>query len=127
MTAARILALVPLTALLLLVATGCLGSFAPPPVRPGTVREQTVTILVEGTAGLAFTGSYGTPTVTSSAQGTAPARYTVKTAVAVAATFTKSSEEGELVVRILVEDREVLRRATTTPYGTITVVHRVLQ
>ncbi len=127
MTAARTLALVPLTALLLLVATGCLGSFAPPPVRPGTVREQTVTILVEGTPGLAFTGSYGTPSASSSAQGTVPARYTVKTAVGVAATFTKADEQGDLVVRILVEDREVLRRTTSAPYGTITVFHNVLQ
>lgn len=127
MTAAGTPALVPLTALLLLVASGCLGSFAPPPVRPGTVREQTVTILVEGTPGLAFTGSYGTPTVTSSAQGTAPARYTVKTAVGVAATFTKADEQGDLVVRILVEDREVLRRATTAPYGTVILTYQVLR
>ncbi len=127
MTAPRTPALAPLTALLLLVATGCLGSFAPQPVRPGMVREQTVTILVEGTPGLPFTGSYGTPGATSSAQGTVPTRYTVKTAVGVAATFTKSGEEGELVVRVLVEDREVLRRATGAPYGTITVFHKVLQ
>src|SRR3989304_3274347 len=36
----------------LFAASGCLGSFAPPPVRPGMIREQTVTILVEGTPGL---------------------------------------------------------------------------
>ena len=127
MTVDRSLAILSPTALLLLVATGCLGSFAPPPVRPGTVREQTVTILVEGTPRLPFTGSYGTPGTTSSAQGTVPARYTVRTAVAVAATFTKADEQGDLVVRILVEDREVLRRATNAPYGTITVFHKVLQ
>lgn len=127
MTAGRPLAHLSLAVLLLLVASGCLGSFAPPPVRPGTVREQTVTIVVEGTPGLAFTGSYGTPSATSSAQGTVPARYTVKTAVGVAATFTKAGEQGDLVVRILVEDREVLRRATSAPYGTITVFHNVLQ
>lgn len=127
MTASRSLAHLSLAVLLLLVASGCLGSFAPPPVRPGMVREQTVIILVEGTAGLPFSGSYGTPTATSSVQDTVPTRYTVKTAVGVAATFTKAGEQGDLVVRILVEDREVLRRATSAPYGTITIVHQVLQ
>lgn len=127
MTASRSLAHLSLAVLLLLVASGCLGSFAPPPVRPGMVREQTVIILVEGTAGLPFSGSYGTPTATSSVQDTVPTRYTVKTAVGVAATFTKADEQGDLVVRILVEDREVLRRATSAPYGTITVFHNVLQ
>ena len=54
MTATRSPARLSLITLLLLVASGCLGSFAPPPVRPGMVREQTVTILVEGTGGLPF-------------------------------------------------------------------------
>lgn len=127
MTAARPPALLSLTTLLLLVGTGCLGSFAPPPVPPGMVREQTVTILVEGTPGLPFTGSYGTPTATSSVQGMVPARYTVTTAVAVAATFTKAEEQGDLVVRIFVEDREVLRRAASGPYATVTVAYQVLR
>lgn len=104
--------------------TGCLG-LVPPPVQPGTGVQRTVTIRVEGTPGLSFEGSYGTAQGTSSVRGTVPALYTVTTAVAVAATFTKTREDGELIVRLLIDDREVARRATTHPYGTITLTAQV--
>ncbi len=112
---------------LALIAGGCLGSFAPPPVRPGMIRQRTVTILVEGTPGLPFTGSYGTAQRTQSARGTVPATYTVTTAVGVAATFSKETEQGELVVRLLVEGKEVFRRATTLPFGTIIAAHSLVR
>jgi len=111
----------------LLLASGCLGSFAPPPSPPDMGRERTVTILVEGTAGLAFTGSYGTPLSTVSARGTVPAQFTVKTAVAVAATFVKEVEEGELVVRLLADGQEIMRRATTQPFGTVVLAYQFVQ
>lgn len=107
--------------------SGCLGSFAPPPVRPGMIREQTVTILVEGSPGLPFTGSYGTAQSTQSVRGMVPATYTVKSAVGVAATFSKEADQGELVVRLLVDGREVFRRATTLPFGTITAAYSLVR
>lgn len=77
---------------------------------------------VEGTRGLAFEGSYGTPTRTLPARGVVPARFEVKTSVAVVATFTKNAAEGELVVRVLVDGQEVQRRSTTAPFGTVMVL-----
>ncbi|MBI3975588.1 MAG: hypothetical protein HY334_04275 [Armatimonadetes bacterium] len=115
------------SALALVLATGCLGSFAPPATRPGLGRERTVTILVEGTPGLAFTGSYGTPLSTVSTRGTVPARYTVKTAAAVAATFVKEQEEGELILRLLADGQEVMRRTTRAPFGTVVVAYQFVQ
>lgn len=122
----------PLRTVLLITAAaalsaGCLGSFAPPPIRPGMIRQQTVTILVEGTAGLPFTGNYGTPQTRQSVRGTVPASYTVQSAVGVAATFSKETEAGEIVVRLLVDGREVFRRATTLPYGTITAAYSLVR
>lgn len=57
----------------------------------------------------------------TSARGTVPAQFVVKTRVAVVATFTKAAAEGELVVRVLVDGQEVLRRATSLPYGTVVI------
>lgn len=111
----------------LAVSAGCLGSFAPPPTPPDMGRERTVTIVVEGTPGLAFTGSYGTALSTVSARGTVPAQYTVKTAVAVAATFVKETEEGELVVRLLADGREIMRRTTGQPFGTVVLAYQFVQ
>jgi hypothetical protein len=91
------------------------------------IREQTVTILVEGTPGLPFTGSYGTAQTTQSVRGAIPATYTVKSAVGVAAAFSKETEQGELVVRLLVDGREVFRRATTLPFGTVTVAYSLVR
>ncbi len=120
----------PRVALLMLaafLASGCLGSFAPPPIRPGMIREQTVTILVEGTPGLPFTGSYGTAQATRSVRGAVPATYTVKSAVGVAATFSKETEQGELVVRLVVDGTEVFRRATTLPFGTVVAAYSLVR
>ncbi|MGH2453347.1 MAG: hypothetical protein ACRDF5_06245 [bacterium] len=111
----------------LLLATGCLGSFAPPPTPPQMGRERTVTILVEGTPGLAFTGSYGTPLSTVSARGTVPAQYTVTTAVAVAATFVKDTDAGDLVVRLLADGQEIMRRRTSQPFGTVVLAYQFVQ
>ncbi|MDI6773030.1 MAG: hypothetical protein QME77_10670 [bacterium] len=104
-----------------LVSSGCLLVAPRPEVRPGAFAERTVVLLVEGTPGLAFEGSYGTPGKSTSARGTVPAQFVMKTRVAVAATFTKAGAEGELVVRVLVDDKEVLRRATSLPYGTVVI------
>ncbi len=116
-----------LVTLTLALSAGCLGSFAPPPTPPRLGQERTVSILVEGTPGLAFTGSYGTPLSNVSARGTVPAQFTVKTAVAVAATFIKEVEEGELVVRLLADGQEIMRRATTQPFGTVVLAYQFVQ
>lgn len=105
-------------------SAGCLGLAPPPETPPGRFVERTVTIVVDGTPGLAFEGSYGTPNQSASARGTVPAQYTLKTSVAVVASFAKSTEDGDLVVRILVNDREVQRRATSAPFGSIILTHR---
>jgi len=86
-----------------------------------------VAILVEGTPGLTFTGSYGTPLSTLSARGTVPTEYTVKTAVAVAATFIKEVEEGELVVRLVADGQELMRRTTRQPFGTVVLAYQFVQ
>ncbi len=127
MIGGRILLRLVLPALVAGTAAGCLGSFAPPPVRPGMIREQTVTISVEGTAGLPFTGSYGTAQATQSVRGTVPATYSLKSAVGIAATFTKEEEPGELVLRLVVDGREVFRRATTLPFGTVTAAYSLVR
>ncbi len=107
-------------------ATGCLG-LAPvrPDVPPDRFRERTVVIVVDGTPGLPFEGSYGTPTVTQSARGNVPAQFPVRSAVAVVATFTKAAAEGELIVRLVVDGQEVARRQTSQPFGTV-MLSRVL-
>ncbi len=104
-----------------LAAGGCLLVAPRPEVRPGAFAERTVVFLVEGTPGLAFEGSYGTPAKSASARGTVPAQFVTKTRVGVAATFTKAAAEGDLVVRILVDDKEVLRRSTSAPFGSVVV------
>jgi hypothetical protein len=91
------------------------------------IRERTVTILVEGTPGLPFAGTYGTPQASQTVRGAVPATYTVTSAVGVAVTFSKEVEQGDLVVRLLVDGREVLRRTTSRPYGTITAAYSLVR
>jgi hypothetical protein len=102
-------------------SAGCLMLAPRPDMRPGVGRERTVVISLEGTTGLAFEGSYGTPAKSTAARGTVPAQYSVTTSVAVIAAFTKASQEGELVVRLLVDGQEVQRRSTTQPFGSVIV------
>jgi hypothetical protein len=102
-------------------AGGCLFLAPRPDVRPGAIRERTVVLSVEGTPGLAFEGSYGTPAQSATARGVVPAQYTLKTSVAVIGSFTKSVADGELTVRILVDGQELQRRSTTQPYGSVIV------
>ncbi|MGQ0548869.1 MAG: hypothetical protein ACT4PY_04275 [Armatimonadota bacterium] len=106
------------------VASGCLLLAPRPEYRPGVGVERTVTLHVEGTPGLAFEGSYGTPQSTTAARGTVPAQFQVKTAVAVAATFTKAAADGELIVRIVVNGQEVQRHSTTAPFGSVVILQR---
>lgn len=103
------------------VASGCLFLAPRPDLRPGAVRERTVVLSVEGSPGLAFEGSYGTPSATKSVRGVVPASFVVKTRAAVAAAFSKAQADGELTVRVMVDGKEVLRRSTSTPYGTIVI------
>jgi hypothetical protein len=77
---------------------------------------------VEGTAGLAFEGRYGTPSASTQVRGAVPARYTVKTAVGVVAAFTKSAADGDLVVRTIVDGQVVQERTTSAPFGTVMVM-----
>jgi len=58
-----------------LVSSGCLWVAPRPELRPGAFAERTVVLLVEGTPGLAFEGSYGTPAQSTSARGTVPAQF----------------------------------------------------
>lgn len=117
--------------LLVVVATvvgaGCLLLAPRPDLRPGAVTERTVILFVEGTPGLAFEGSYGTPQSTATARGVTPAQFEVKTAVAVVATFTKAAADGELIVRIVVDGQEFARHSTTAPFGSVIVVQRFSQ
>jgi len=108
-------------------AGGCLFLAPRPEYRPGVGVERTVTLHVEGTPGLPFEGSYGTLQSTTAAQGTVPAQFQVKTAVAVAASFTKGAADGELIVRIVVDGQEFQRRATTAPFGSVVVLQRFAQ
>lgn len=101
--------------------SGCLFLAPRPDVGPGTFRERTVILVIDGTAGLPFEGSYGTPAKTTAVRGAVPTQFTVKTAVGVVGTFTKSAADGELVVRVMVDGQEVQRRATSAPFGTVTV------
>jgi hypothetical protein len=106
------------------VSAGCLALAPPPEFRPGAVRERTVVLSVEGTPGLAFEGSYGTPSKSLPARGTVPAQFSVKTSIAVVASFTKAAIEGELFVRILVDGQELQRRSTSAPFGTVVISQR---
>lgn len=104
--------------------SGCMTAFVPEhqetPPAPATLAVE-----VSGTPGLGFEGSLGTAPETRPLQGTVPARYTVETAVAVAVNLRKASEDGELTVRILRDDREVARQTTSAPFGTLLLVYRV--
>lgn len=111
-------------AMIAAVGAGCLGLAPPPETPPGRFVERAITIVVEGTPGLAFEGSYGTPLQTIAARGIVPAQYAITTSTAVVASFTKSTADGELTVRILVNGRELQRRATSAPFGTVLVTHR---
>ncbi len=106
---------------LAVLATGCLFLAPRPDARPGAFRERTVVIAVEGTPGLAFEGSYGTPARTTSARGVVPAQFSIRTSVAVVASFTKAGPDGELTVRLLVDGQEVQRRTTVQPFGSVFV------
>lgn len=105
-------------------ASGCLVLAPRPESRPGVGVERTVTLHVEGTPGLAFEGSYGTPQSTTTTRGTVPAQFQVKTAVAVAANFIKATADGELIVRVVADGRELQRRNTTAPFGSIVILQR---
>jgi hypothetical protein len=84
-------------------------------------------VALDGTPGVTFEGSYGTPLQTTAARGTVPARYTVKTAVAVVASFSMTGGDGELIVRLLVDGQEVQRRSTTVPFRTVIVSQQFSQ
>ena len=106
------------------LCSGCMTAFVPehqetPPA------PATLVIEVSGTPGLGFEGSYGTAPATKTVEGRVPASYSVETAVAVAVNLRKASEDGELTVRILREDREMARQTTTAPYGSVLLVYRV--
>ena len=106
------------------VTAGCLGLAPPPETPPGRFVERAITIVIEGTPGLAFEGSYGTPGQTTPVKGTVPAEYSLKTSTAVVVSVSKSAADGELVVRVLVDAHEVQRRSTSAPFGPIVVMHR---
>jgi hypothetical protein len=106
------------------LATGCLALAPPPEFRPGAFRERTVVLSVEGTPGLAFEGSYGTPSKSIPARGTVPAQYSVRTSIGVVGSFTKTAAEGVLVVRILVDGQELQRRGTSAAFGTVVISQR---
>jgi len=112
---------IPLVLLAAAATSGCLFLAPRPDVRPGAFPERAVVIAVEGTPGLSFEGSYGTTAATTPVSGVVPAQYMLRTQVAVAASFAKTVSEGELIVRILVDGQEVVRRSTTAPFGTIVV------
>ena len=107
-----------------LVSGGCLMVAPRPDLPPNRFIERAVTISLEGTPGLSFEGSYGTTTGSTSARGTVPAQYTVKTSIAVIAAFTKSTEDGELIIRVLVDGKETQSQSTTKPFGTLIVQQR---
>jgi hypothetical protein len=106
------------------VLSGCVAAFVPehqetPPSPVALVVE------VAGTPGVAFEGSIGTAPSSKSIDGQVPAQFTVETAVAVAVTATKKQEDGELTVRVLRDGRELARRTTSSPYGTVLLVYKV--
>ena len=80
---------------------------------------------ISGTPGVTFEGSIGTAPSSKSIEGQVPARFSVETAVAVAITATKKQEDGELTVRVLREGQELIRRTTSSPYGTVLLVYKV--
>lgn len=116
-----------LVAVLAGLSAGCLFLAPRPDVRPGAFRERTALLVLDGTAGLAFEGSYGTPAQSTAVRGRVPAQYEVRTSVAVIGTFTKGAAEGELIVRLLVDGQETQRRSTSAPFGTVIVSQRFSQ
>jgi acyl-CoA thioesterase len=88
---------------------------------PAPVR---VVVEITGTPGTGFEGSLGTAPSQRAISGTVPAEYAVETAVALAVSATKTDENGELTVRVLRDGREVARRTTTAPFGTVLLVYQ---
>jgi hypothetical protein len=111
-----------LLALAACALSGCVAAFVPehqetPPAAASVVIEIT------GSPGLTFEGSIGTAPSTKSIAGQVPAQYTVETAIGLAVSVTKKGEDGDLTVRILRAGKEVSRRSTSSPYGTVLLVY----
>ena len=82
-------------------------------------------IEISGSPGVTFQGSLGTGNINKSIEGQVPAEFTVRTAVAAVVSVTKEREDGELTVFVLRAGKEVARRTTTAPFGTVILVYRV--
>jgi len=107
-----------------LLLTGCTVALVPehqemPPSGIDLVIE------VSGTPGVTYQGSLGTGNINKSIEGQVPAEFTVRTAVAAVVSVTKEREDGELTVFVLRAGKEVARRTTTAPFGTVILVYRV--
>jgi hypothetical protein len=104
--------------------SGCTLAAFVPEHEEAPPAPVTLTVEIDGTPGLAFEGSVGTPASSRRIEGTVPAEYTITTAIGVAVSATKEGEDGELSVRVVRGGTEVSRRQTSAPYGTVLLVYK---
>jgi len=78
---------------------------------------------VQGTAGVRFEGSWGEPGATQTIKGQVPAHFTAQVRQNVYVRVQKAGREGKITVLVLVDGQEVASRATTKPFGLITVLY----
>lgn len=90
------------------------------------VKVPTWQIVVSGTPGLKFSGSYGITSLTGNAKqksvdGTVPTHYDLPSGTVVSVVFQKRTTQGTLTVKILHHGKVVGHSSTTAQYGAVSV------
>jgi hypothetical protein len=119
---------------ILVVAAALLGSACAAPRSRGRAVPQAqptperatfaVVIVVSGTPGLKFDGSYGELGATKPVTGTAPTQLSFQTAGGFSVSLQKRDRPGQLSMKVVVGGRVVSETSTSKEYGVVTYVHR---
>ncbi len=119
---------------ILVVAAALLGSACAAPRSRGRAVPQAqptperatfaVVIVVSGTPGLKFEGSYGELGATKPVTGTAPTQLTFQTAGGFSVSLQKRDRPGQLSMKVVVGGRVVSETSTSKEYGVVTYVQR---
>ena len=112
-----------------LVGSACAGprsrGRAVPQAQPTPERATfAVVVVVSGTSGLKFEGSYGELGATKQVTGTAPTQLSFQTAGGFSVSLQKRDRPGQLNMKVVVGGRVVSEASTSKEYGVVTYVHR---
>ena len=119
---------------ILVVAAALIGSACAAPRSRGRAVPQAqptperatfaVVIVVSGSPGTSFEGSYGELGATKPVTGTVPTRLTFQTAGGFSVALQKRDRPGQLSMQVIVGGRVVSETSTSKEYGVVTYVHR---